>query len=844
MAANTVATIKNQNMVRFITYIVALWGLAFTAQAQISSFYDSGGTRLAPFRNGFAKITDHDQVYYIDLHGAKFELAETTSVGFNDEYAIQQYDRQVQEDADVLPNTVLKYRKGGKMGILSPRGEILLPAEYDGIDIEYRQFWTVKRAGKVSLWLADKTLLPFFDDIGYLDGEYFDVKQNGTWQLYSKTQKRVITRAGYDAFDYCGGCGNGSSYLYAQKNGKWGIIDWNEKILVPFEYEHTHRSMRSDNWVTSFSKAGAPVVVHIPTQKEFVDAEVRMGVVIAKKNNLYGVYGQDGELKIPFEFEGIEAPNDNSYLGYNGEYLVTTKQHKKGVMNLLGTQILPAVYDDIKVYGDYLVAQKQQISYLLDRRQKTLLEVENATITHANEYFYSSGGKGMDVFKIKKRAFYGLYFAKTNTYIAPAYYAIQLADFKHESRADKYVIAEKNKLFTVYNLEGQVLLSDVEGVSELYHGPDHLVTYVKDGKSGLYDLEAKKEVIPAMYDSFENWTVGSSTFIKANVRIPESEQIDAYITHKSHLYDLHGKKILGADIERIDTIHTKLSLIKVRNGDRHQYLLLDMDNQRTERLDYKAVYPVNSPKVLLVSNDDKTGRLYDIASKKIRNGVYRLDYITQGYIPENLNRELIILPFKGNMALVRNEKGYGYINEEGKVVVTPQYVWAFDFINHAALVCQSENGETNAINFKMGFISKSGQSIFPLAYDLMNSRLNHVEALFMGDMVILPKLDNYTYQYGLGDLRTGKEVLPVAYTQIQSIRNANYLLLQQQDKFGIADREGRIVLPVAFDEILFDAPTFFGSDEETVTDIFPLLVYREGAWKYIRKDGTYLSIEK
>ena len=38
-------------------------------------------------------------------------------------------------------------------------------------------------------------------------------------------------------------------YVYAQQNGKWGVMDWNEKVLVPFKYEHAHWNMRSDNWV-------------------------------------------------------------------------------------------------------------------------------------------------------------------------------------------------------------------------------------------------------------------------------------------------------------------------------------------------------------------------------------------------------------------------------------------------------------------------------------------------------------------------------------------------------------------------------------------------------------------
>lgn len=830
-------------MKRFIVYFFVTFAIASSAQAQFDiPSNGSEGVRMAPFRNGFAKITDNGHVYFIDIRGDKIELLETSSVGFNDAYAVQDYEREMATYPNLFPKTALKYRKGDKVGVISPKGDVLLHPEYDDVDTQFRQFWKVTRDGKISLVFPDKTFLPFFEDIGYLDGQYFDVKQDGKWNLFSKSQNRIVTSGGYEAFDYCGGCGSGSPYLYAQKGGKWGVIDWNEKILVPFEYEHTHHSMRSDNWVRSFSKEGQPLIVHIPTKKEFRDAEVLMGLLVIKKDNLYGAYGQDGEPRIPFEFEKIELPNDNSFLGYSGEYLITTKQRKKGVIDLLGKEILPPLYDDVKIYDDYLVVKRQHNTYLLNKEGKILFEIENGEIVHANEYFYSSGSKGMSIFKIKKRAFYGLYFAETGVYVAPEYYDIQFFDFKDEDSQQKYLLAEKNKLSSLFDTTGRLLLENLEGVSGFYNGPENLVQYVKNGQAGVYDLQSKKELIPAMYDRFEIWKCGDRSFLKANLRMPESEASDDFDTQRSHLYDLKGKKVLEADIAQLDTIDTKRCLIKVVEQNRSKYVLLDMDNMRFETLKYKAVYRINSTKVVLVSNDDKVGKLYDMAANKELKGTYGLDFVTQGYLPQNPGRELVILPFKGDMALIYNEKGYGYINEAGKVIVPPNYVWAFDFVGEGAMVCQSEGEDGYSHNFKMGFIDKKGDVIFPLEYDLINSGLNHYESYFLGNSVVLSKIDQYRYQYGLGDLRTGKELLPVTYTQIRSIQNGNYLLLQKDNKFGIADLKGKIIVSVDFDEILFDAPSYFDSNMEATGDIFPLLVYRDGVWKYIQKNGVFLSI--
>src|SRR5690606_36030099 len=110
-------------------------------------------------------------------------------------------------------------------------------------------------------------------------------------------------------------------------------------------------------WVSSFSKAGKPLVVHIPTQKEFYGGEIVLGLLITKVKGLYGAYGPDGEIKIPFAFDGIELPNENSFAGYNGKYLISVKQGQKGIIDVQGNVILRPQYDDVIVYEDYFVAK-------------------------------------------------------------------------------------------------------------------------------------------------------------------------------------------------------------------------------------------------------------------------------------------------------------------------------------------------------------------------------------------------------------------------------------------------------------------------------------------------------
>lgn len=828
-----------QQMTKFTTSFTILF-MIITTQAQIVDVaaYEGSDIGVSPFKNGFAKIVDHGTPYYINTKGEQLELEETNSFNFRDEYAISEYEKEIRDHPDYLPKTIVHYHNENVHGILSPKGEILLEAEYDFIDAQFRTFWKIGKDGKTSVFLPDKTLLPFFDEIGYLNGEYFDVKDDGKWHLYNKSQKRIITKDQYDGFDYCGGCGSSSPYVYARKDGKWGIIDWNENILLPFEYEHSHCGMRSDNWVNSFSKDGRKLVVNIASKQEFYEGELLMGLLIASKDEQFGAYGQDGILKIPFEYDKIELPNANSYQGYYGKYLITTKHNKKGVLDLEGIEILPTEYNDIKIYDDYFVVKKNKISYLLDITQEVLTAVEHGEITHVDDYFYSSGSKGVEVFKIKKRAYYGLFFAKRRVEVTPEFYKIDYIGLQSTASTKRYLIAEKNGTLKVFDDEGSILLENCQKISDIFNTPEGFVSVKKNGKTGIYDLKSQKEILPPLYDNYDIWSLDNQRIIKANVsERPDDPFSAAYLKH--HLYGMNGKQLVDWDLEKVDSLSKDRLLLKIK-GEGMGYILFDTRSLKTEKLNYAGIYKINSRDLLVVSNDNITGRLYDIELKKELDGDYDLQRLKLGYISQNPKDHPVIFPFKNGMALVYDERGYGYINEKGKSVIQPQYDQAFDFIGEVAMVGMFNTEFRNHYSFMVGFIGKNGKLIFPLEYDVDNTSLSHDDFYFTGNAVKLSQWKDHQHVYGLGDLATGKQLLPMKYTQIRKINNGPYLLLQKGRKLGITDTQGNIVIPVEYEDIVLQTDSYNTAKLED--SIFPLLVYKDGKWRYINMDGTYLPV--
>src|SRR5690606_27383821 len=109
-------------------------------------------------------------------------------------YAIDEYTKERQDNPNLLPRNIILFEKNGLWGVVDPKGEVLIPAEYSAIDIQYRQFWELHQGNRKTYYLPDGSMLPLFEDIGYLNGEYFDVKQDNAWHIYRKSAARIITK--------------------------------------------------------------------------------------------------------------------------------------------------------------------------------------------------------------------------------------------------------------------------------------------------------------------------------------------------------------------------------------------------------------------------------------------------------------------------------------------------------------------------------------------------------------------------------------------------------------------------------------------------------------------------
>lgn len=189
-----------------------------------------------------------------------------------------------------------KYTEDGeyKYGVVDEEGVVYIPVNYDGISLfqegnNYRDnVYKCQRNGKLGLINAqDITLLQCeYSSIKHA-GEYvYLVKngKNGYAELKGTDEVKSLIPCIYDKLESY----SKNAPMRATYNGKEGMIDGNNKIIIPFEYSN----------IGKFYNVGA------------------YNMAWVEQDGKYGIYNIDGTVIQPWDIEKAYVMNDNSGTSY------------------------------------------------------------------------------------------------------------------------------------------------------------------------------------------------------------------------------------------------------------------------------------------------------------------------------------------------------------------------------------------------------------------------------------------------------------------------------------------------------------------------------------------------
>ena len=273
----------------------------------------------------------------------------------------------------------------------------------------------------------------------------------------------------------------------------------------------------------------------------------------------------------------------------------------------------------------------------------------------------------------------------------------------------------------------------------------------------------------------------------------EIEKIDNYeyftlkVDNKYGVINKEGKQIINTEYTNVIIPNPQKPVFICYTNDSTKVL-----NQNSEEIftEFKSIEPIKlkniasslmyEKSVLTYKENEKFG-LINLEGKKLTKAIYE---------------KIEGLPYKEGELLVQKEGKYGVINLKGKELIKPQY----DQINVDGY-SNDENGYKNAgyivgnkteEGYRYGYIDINGKMLLELEYN----EIQRITDVKENDKYLIAAKNG---QYGL--FKNKEQVIGNEYQSITYNQTDETLILQKTKKFGVANLDGKIIIPVEYKQI-------------------------------------------
>ena len=246
--------------------------------------------------------------------------------------------------------------KKGLYGLCNNEGKFIVDPQYTAIKYRYLRYFKLTKGDSCHYLFNYKDIIKdiTLDDampITIQKNEqklfYFNYKQGKAWGLLRENGQPIIAvqydkplqKVGYIHSD-------STAYFIACKDNLFGLIDINNKIVLPFQYKNIQPTYLY-NTIELTTDEGKQL--YNTTKKQLVlnllydNSSVSDRYLYLKRNGLEtAVDCQHMQILFPFKYNSILGLNDN-------EHFMVTIEGKTAVVNRKDKQIIPYGYDEIKV---------------------------------------------------------------------------------------------------------------------------------------------------------------------------------------------------------------------------------------------------------------------------------------------------------------------------------------------------------------------------------------------------------------------------------------------------------------------------------------------------------------
>lgn len=713
----------------------------------------------------------YDQLY--PIYYTEFLIAEA-----NDSFGLINWDNQViidfSYDSLFYCPQGLRAIKNDKLGIINFQGEIIIPFEYE------------TQTPELDISEIEKRQRNFFPK------NYILMQKDGKKCLLDENNN-ILIPAEYEDIR---GLHFEKKIFQVKKNGLWGVLNLEQQWLIPpaydlFYFGDFHRLVDNTNYYDSFYNRYSIVnysELIFRDQLGFHDHWFSNGkpkfydVVFASRNGLTTAFDLTGRQLFP-----LNTYSENlRVVDYKTDTLIRLSgANKNGVVDIYGQVILDFEYEEVGFYKwDIFLVKKNNKFGLVHRDGTILLPFEFDKII------------GQKVLKDGK---WGILF-------------------------------EDRKSLKIEALYDEIKISSYSPTCELF--------VRQKEKWGWYDSSGD-EIIPILYDSIvpilnsygkakvlvnNKWGIAAKG-IEGFILAPEYNEIVAkswgfdFIKFRKDdkwgIFDSNKNKILT---EGWDEVNGRV--VRKEN----YWGIIDEQGELVSELEYEKVNYLHSGKVINVKKNGKWG-VVDLDNQTIIDFHYgEVIYSNMGLIKVrrgekwgliNLNEELILdylydeIHFFGrNYLKVRVNDKWGIISKEGKVISKVAYE-SIDWISINKEFIVKKDG-------KYGVINLDGSIKINIDYDFISK---------VGEVYIVKKDGSQ------GVINSeNKIILPIDYHQLAP--GKSYIKSIKNGKVGLVNFKGEVILKCKYEMINYD--------ETCLMDGCPIAIKIDSRWGFINFKGKTL----
>lgn len=292
-----------------------------------------------------------------------------------------------------------------------------------------------------------------------------------------------------------------------------------------------------------------------------------------------------------------------------------------------------------------------------------------------------------------------------------------------------------------------------------------------------------------------------------NYEIEKVKQYNYFILKKDELYGIIDTK---ANI----VLNPQYQDIKIPNPEKAVFICYQEDstkvlNEKGEEIltQYSDIQPIQLKNIISDLMYEKS------VLKYTKDGKYGLINFEGKKIAKPIYDEIDSLPYKEGELIVRQNEKYGVINIAGNKIiensydkiVTDEYYTDENRYVYAGYIVSNKTPE----GYRYGYLNNQGKELLKTEYNDI-SRVTEIKD-DTNPYLICAK----NGQYGIA--KNGEQILENEYQSIRYDMTNQVFVVEKSKKYGIANLEGEIIVPLQYHQIDITGIYLYAQDEQGIT---------------------------